>query len=475
MTRPTWRSPYWSVPWSPTPELGGSELATGLAAIVGPEHALVDADLRAGYERDWTGRFVGTCSAVVRPGSVDEVAAVLAWCDERLVAVVPQGGNTGLVGGGVPAAEPPRPTVVLSLRRLDTLGPVDAAAGQVTAGAGVTLAALHAGAHAAGWAFGVDLAARDSATVGGLVATNAGGLQVVRWGAMRHQVLGVEAVLAGGRVVSHLGGLVKDNTGYDLAGLVTGSEGTLAVVTQVRLRLVPPAGEVLVAFVGCASAADAVALAADSRRTLPGLLAIEAVWRPALDLVTGAAGVGLPVEVPADGVGVVIELEAGGDDDRMFAALEDVVGDRPAVAANDPAGRQRLWQLRERVSEVIAHEGVPHKLDVTLPLSQLAAFAGEVRAATGGHRVFLFGHLGDGNVHVNVVGPAPDDDRIDDAVLRLTVAHGGSISAEHGIGRAKRPWLHLNRTPAEIDVFRAIKAALDPNGILNPGVLLPDP
>ena len=185
----------------------------------------------------------------------------------------------------------------------------------------------------------------------------------------------------------------------------------------------------------------------------------------------------LPVEVPADGVGVLLDLEtAGDDDDRALAALADVVGDRSAAAATDPAGRQRLWQFRERVSEAIAHEGVPHKLDVTLPLGQLADFAGEVAAATRRPPgVFLFGHLGDGNLHVNVVGPAPDDDRIDDAVLRLTVAHGGSISAEHGIGRAKRPWLHLNRSPAEIAVFRAIKTALDPNGILNPGVLLPDP
>lgn len=434
---------------------------------MGASHVLVDADQRAGYEQDWTGRFRGRAAAVVRPGSVEEVAAVVAWCDERGVAVVLQGGNTGLVGGGVPTDG----EVVLSLTRLRSLGPVDVAAGQVTAGAGVTLAALQRAAVQADWAFGVDLGARDSATIGGLVATNAGGLQVVRWGAMRAQVLGVEAVLADGRVVSHLGGLVKDNTGYDLPGLLTGSEGTLAVVTGARLRLVPPVAAPLTALVACPSTSDAVALAGEARRTLPGLVAVEAVWPSALALVARHASLSVPIAVPEVGVAVLIEVDAATSGDAG-GRLEALVGRRPAVVATEPGPRRHLWELRERVTESIGREGVPHKLDVTLPLGRLAGFAAEVTRRVG-YSVYLFGHLGDGNLHVNVVGPSPDDDSVDAMILSLVAEHGGSVSAEHGIGRAKRRWLHLSRSAAEISVFRAIKHALDPHGTLNPGVLLP--
>jgi hypothetical protein len=209
-------------------------VAEDLRDIVGGRHVLTDAETVASYATDWTGRFVGHARLVVRPGSTEEVAAVLARCDDARVAIVPQGGNTGLVGGGVPLAG----EVVLSLRRLDRLDPVDEAASQVTVGAGVTLAALQEHARASGLAYAVDLAARDTATVGGTVATNAGGLHVLRYGGTRRQVAGIEAVRADGAVLRHLSGLEKDNTGYDLAGLLCGSEGTLAVVTAVRLRLV---------------------------------------------------------------------------------------------------------------------------------------------------------------------------------------------------------------------------------------------
>ena len=210
-------------------------LVTSLADVVGPGHVLVDPDLTASYETDWTGRFTGRAAAVVRPGTTAEVAAVMALLHGAGRPVVPQGGNTGLVGGGVPL----HGEVVVSLRRLAAVEAVDVAAGQVTVGAGATLAAVDDAAAGVGLAVGVDLAARGSATIGGMVATNAGGLRMLRYGGMRAQTAGVEAVLADGRVLSHLGGLTKDNTGYDLAGLLAGSEGTLAVVTRVRLRLVP--------------------------------------------------------------------------------------------------------------------------------------------------------------------------------------------------------------------------------------------
>jgi FAD/FMN-containing dehydrogenase len=453
------------VPSPPTPE-------AALAAIVGRDHVLTDPDVRAGYEVDWTGRFRGRARAVVRPADGDEVAAVVAWCAANDVAIVPQGGNTGLVAGGVPVGDADD-AVVLSLRRLDGLEPIDALAGQLTAGAGVTLAALQQHVTGTGWAFGVDLAARDSATVGGLAATNAGGIRVVRHGSMRAQVVGVEAVLGDGSVVRHLGGLVKDNTGYDLAGLLVGSEGTLGVVTAVRLRLVPDPPERVVVLAAIPTVAEAMVVAAALRQQVAGLEAIEAVLGDGIALV--AEMFDLPAPLPAEG-GVAVLAEWAGPGDPPDA-LADLLTAYPSAAADDPAGRARLWRYREAMSDAIARVGVPHKLDVTLPAAALAAFADAVpaviAAAAPGARTHLFGHLGDGNLHVNITGVDPDDERVDDAVLQLVAEHGGSISAEHGIGRAKAAWLALSRSPAEIAAFRAIKHALDPAGILNPGVLLP--
>jgi len=452
------------VPSSPTPE-------AALAAIVGADQVLTDADLRAGYETDWTGRFAGRAVAVVRPADVDEVAAVVAWCAAHGVALVPQGGNTGLVAGGVPVGEA-EGAVVLSLRRLDGLDPVDPLAGQVTAGAGATLTSLQHHVAGTGWAFGVDLAPRDSATIGGMVATNAGGIRVLHHGPMRAQVLGVEAVLGDGSVVRHLDGLVKDNTGYDLAGLLVGSEGTLGVVTAARLRLVPDPPDRVVVLAAVPTVAEAMAVATELRRTVPGLDAVEAVLGDGLALVVDKMD--LPPPLPAEGgVALIVEWAGDGEPPAAFAAVLDAY---PSAAAADAAGRARLWRYREEVPDAIARVGVPHKLDVTLPAATLAAFvdavAAVITAAAPGARTHLFGHLGDGNLHVNITGVAPDDEAPDDAVLRLVADHGGSISAEHGIGRAKAAWLGLSRSPAEIAAFRAIKAALDPAGILNPGVLV---
>jgi FAD/FMN-containing dehydrogenase len=464
------------VPSSPGPDSSGPDSSgpdlTELRTAVGDDHVLTDPDLRAGSERDWTGRFSGPSIAIVRPATVEQVAQVLRWCHEHDVAVVPQGGNTGLVGGGVPGGlgeADGRPTIVLSLRRLDSIGPVDGAAGQVTVGAGVVLARLQEAARTAGWAFAVDLSARGSATVGGMVATNAGGLHVVRWGSMRAQVVGVEAVLASGEVIRHLGGLLKDNTGYDLTGLLVGSEGTLAVVTAARLRLVPPIGPTVTALVACTSVADAVALAAEARRSLPGVVAIEAVWPGTLGFTARAFDLVVPVDLEDGGVALLAEVdETAGTVERLAAWS----GDRPVAVATDSRGRAGLWALRERIADAIALSGIPHKLDVTLPFDRIAPFAAAVVASLPGLDVHLFGHLGDGNLHVNVLGAPPHDETVDDCVLRLVVELGGSISAEHGIGRAKRAWLPLCRSPAELETFRAIKAALDPRSILNPGVLL---
>ena len=455
---------------------------TALADVVGRSHVLTDPELCASYETDWTGRFAGKAAAVVRPGSTAEVAAVMALLHEAGRPVVPQGGNTGLVGGGVPL----HGEVVLSLRRLAAIEPVDVAAGQLTAGAGATLAAVDNAAAPAGLAFGVDLAARDSATVGGMVATNAGGLRMLRYGGMRAQTAGVEAVLADGRILSHLGGLAKDNTGYDLAGLLAGSEGTLAVVTRLRLRLVPRLEHRTTGLLAFADADTAVEALVALRRRLPGSLeAVELFLADGVALVCDHLGIAPPFG-RLDPVYLLVEAAGMHDPtDELAEAVVDGVGDRALDGAveSEPSGRARLWRYREAHTEAINAAGVPVKLDVTLPAGELAGFLVAVCAAVDGAapgaRCVLFGHAGDGNVHVNVLGADGGDGggraaAVEDAVLRLVARLGGSISAEHGVGSAKRPWLHLNRSPVEIDAFRAIKRALDPAGILNPHVLLPE-
>jgi len=434
---------------------------------------ITDPEVVASYTADWTGRFVGRSPAVLRPGSTDEVAAVLNSCRELGVAVVPQGGNTGLVGGGVPL----NGEVVLSLRHLDRLEPVDELAGQVTAGAGVSVGAVQRAAAAGGWSYGVDLASRDSATVGGTVATNAGGIHMLRYGDTRAQVIGIEAVFGAGEVVSHLGGLIKDNTGYHLPSLLCGSEGTLGVITAARLRLVPAMPCRTVAIVAFGSVSAAVAAASVFRRSLVTLDACELFLRSGLELVCSAAGLRDPLPVASEAY-LLLEVADRTDPtdalSEVAASVDQVEG---VVVATEPSRRAELWRYREAHTEAINSLGPPHKLDVTLPAGALAGFTetvpGVVEAAAPGAKTWLFGHVGDGNIHVNVTGVPPEDDGIDGAVFRLVADLGGSISAEHGIGTAKRAWLHLSRSPAEIDAFRAIKGALDPEGILNPNVLLP--
>jgi FAD/FMN-containing dehydrogenase len=446
---------------------------TEFAAAVGAEHVLVDPEVVAGFCRDWTGRFVGRAPAVVRPGSTAEVAAVLALCRRHGIELSLQGGNTGLAGGAVPL----RGEVVCSLRRLSALSEVDPVSGQLTAGAGVTIADVQRRAASAGWAYGVDFASRDSATVGGSIATNAGGLRVLRYGDTRAQVVGVEAVLGTGDVVSHLGGLTKDNTGYHLPSLLCGSEGTLGIVTAARLRLVPQETERVVALLAFADVTAALAAVGSLRSGLASLSAAELFFDEGLALVCAAAGLAAPFAL-GHPVYVLVEAAGAGDPTaELSSAVDSLVGLRDAAVATDPVRAAQLWRYREAHTEAIATLGTPHKLDVTLPADAMADFVAAVRGVVDGvcpgARTWLFGHAGDGNVHVNVTGAPPDDDRLDEAVLALAAGMGGSISAEHGIGVAKARWLSLSRSPAEISAFRAIKRALDPDGVLNPSVLFP--
>jgi FAD/FMN-containing dehydrogenase len=336
----------------------------------------------------------------------------------------------------------------------------------VVGGAGATIAAVQRHAAAAGWQFGMDWAARDSATVGGAVATNAGGLRVVRWGPARAQLVGAEVALASGALLSRVQGPLKDSTGYDLSALLCGSEGTLGVLTRVRLRLVPPlpAGRA-VALVGVSDVAAAVTLLGAVRRAGADLAAAELVGAAALGLLD------LPAPLP-DRWPACVLIEAVGRADELAGTLAGAdIGD--AVLADDPAGRSRLWRYREEITESVSRAGVPIKLDVSVPVDRLAEVWVALPEAAGAGRTVLFGHLAEGNVHVNLLDVPPADvEAVTDRVLRLVAAAGGSISAEHGIGRAKAPWLHLTRSPAELAAMRAVKNALDPAGIMNPGVMV---
>jgi FAD/FMN-containing dehydrogenase len=452
-----------------------ADLVTGLIEVVGADHVLTDADVRAGYETDWTGRYRGDSAAVVRPASTSEMAAVLRRCAAAGATVVPQGGNTGLVGGGVPrdGANPQRPCVVVSTRRFSSLGPVDVGAAQVTAGAGVTLSAWRDHARAAGLDAPVDFAARDSATVGGAIATNAGGSRVVRFGTMRQQVMGIEAVLADGTVIGSLAGLPKETVGLHFPSMLAGSEGTLAIVTAARLRLVPWFRSTITAMISVADLDAAVALLARLRGAVGSLDAVELVLPDALALVADHVRSSPPVG--GGGAYVLVDCAAHDDPTDELAA---VLGDAPevldAAVTTDGPAREHLLVFRDRITEAINAVGVPFKLDVAVPVSRLTELLDVAASAVARHggRLVPFGHLAEGNVHLNVL-EAGDTRAIADEVLTAVASMGGTISAEHGVGVAKVPWLHLVRSPAELSAMAAVKQALDPTGMLNPGVLHP--
>jgi FAD/FMN-containing dehydrogenase len=461
--------------------MAGSALLDLLRGSVGPEHVLTDPDLVSAYATDWGGRWGGPALAVVRPGTTQEVATVVDACARDGVPVIPQGGNTGLVAGGVPAADPgPQgPPVIISTRRLTRLDPIDDVSGQVTVGAGVTLGDLHRYAASHGWEYGVDLAARDSATIGGTVATNAGGIRVVAHGMTRAQVVGIEAVLPDGSIVEHLAGLPKDNTGYDLASLLTGSEGTLGVITAVRLRLHRPHASSSVALVGVETYDEALGLMRSAVRPGVILLAAEVTDRTGVELAMRMSGLPWPLE-RVHPLTLLLEVADGGEGDGF---QDDVLEGLDVAVGLDAAERSRLWTYRELQGQVFtayaAEHGAPpaHKLDISVPMRDLAQCAALLRERVEAYPSVIacgvFGHLGDGNIHVEIAGPETDDEAVDMIVLGAVSEFGGSVSAEHGIGRAKSHHLHLSRSPAEIAAMRAIKQAWDPRGIMNPGVLLP--
>ena len=433
-----------------------SHLVAALQNALGSDRVLTSIEAMAGYLVDWTGNFRGDALAVVRPSTTAEVSALMRVCSENGVCVTAQGGNTGLVGGSVPLDG-----LLLSTVYLCTFEDFDPNSGQVTVGSGVTLAQLHAFAVGHDLEFGVDLAARDSATIGGMTATNAGGIHVIAQGMMRKQVVGVEAVLPSGEVISTLRGLAKDNTGYDLTQLLCGSEGTLAVITKVRVQLHRPVATQLLVF-----GVDSISAALDTAAGFIGnISAAEVIDRASVECVHRVTGISVPFDSAFH-----LLLEVRGDlDFEALAQHEDL------IVALDATDREKLWALRERVTESCAVEqvGVSHKLDVSFPQNILGdAYTQlcDLLDRDGVTQVVIFGHLLDGNFHIFFTTPAADQE-IEREVLELVERLGGSISAEHGIGRMKAAYLHLSRGESEISMMKSLKSAIDPQGIMNPGVL----
>ncbi|WP_428423251.1 FAD-binding oxidoreductase [Methylibium sp.] len=466
-----------------------SALVDALRAAVGAPHVLTDGDLSA-WEVDWRRRYRGKALAVVRPARAGEVAAVLRTCAAHGASVVPQGGNTGLVGGGVPDASGRQ--VLLSLTRMNRVRGVDAANLAMTVEAGCVLQAVQEAAAAHGLLFALSLAAEGSCTIGGNLATNAGGTQVLRYGNARELCLGLEVVTAAGEVWDGLSGLRKDNTGYDLRDLYIGSEGTLGVITAATLKLHPQPAARCTALASCATPEACVALLQLARARLgAGLTGFEVMGRFALSLVEKHFPA-LPRPLAASPWAVLLEqsdTESEAHARALFqglleAALEAGTISDAAVAESVQQSRQ-LWHLRESIPLAQAEEGLNIKHDIALPVSRIPEFVArtdaQLLAAFPGVRLVNFGHLGDGNLHYNVQAPqgvaAADFLREHEAAVNTIVyeavhAHGGSISAEHGIGALKRQELARFKSPVALGLMRSIKQALDPQAVMNPARLL---
>ena len=445
------------------------EVIGQLGSVVGDHHVLVD-ELTEGFRTDWTARWLGAPMCVVRPGSSAEVAEVVRVCAEHRVAVVPQGGNTGLVGGTCA----PEGSILLSLGRLDTVGEPDVDRGRLEVQAGATLADVHGRLVGTGWRYPIDFGARDSATIGGTIATNAGGVHVLRFGSTRSLVAGLQWVAADGSVISRLHALDKDNTGYDLVSMIVGSEGTLGVVTAAMLRLVAEPTELVTVLVAFDSLPEALEAAWIIRRHDPNVEVVEVIDGPCLDLVSSFRR----ISIPTGPCGAALLVESAADVDPapgLAAALGRCDGVGEVAVASRRTEREHLWLFRDEITTALAGMGDVAKFDVSLPPAALATFCDRVRtttmALTTRPSVWLFGHVCDGNLHVNITGVGPEVAALDQLVYSEVSASGGSISAEHGIGRAKTGWLHLSRSPEEVASMRAIKRALDPLGILNPGAI----
>jgi FAD/FMN-containing dehydrogenase len=453
-----------------------------LKQAAGPGGYSEDPQEIAPHLTEWRGKYTGHSPLLLKPATTAQVAALLAICHETGTAVVPQGGNTGLVGGQIPF----HGEVLLSTKRLNKVRAVDSHAPALVVETGVTLAAVQKAAEEAGLFFPLRLASEGSCTIGGNISTNAGGTHVIRYGMTRALVLGLEVVLADGRILDLLRLLPKDNTGYDLKQAFIGAEGTLGIITAAALKLFPRPRSSAVGFAAVASPAAALELLAQMQARTGGLVsAFELIPRIALELVLAhIPGTRDPLGAPSLWY-VVVEATAGEGVDLAALFETGLMSADDAVVAASEAQGQALWSLREHISEAQKREGASIKHDIAVPVAKvpdfLAAAVPEVLKLAPGARPVSFGHLGDGNLHFNFQSPRPGDDP---AFLALweemqlivhDVVHefGGSISAEHGVGVMKRDALPRYKSHAELDAMRALKTAFDPKNILNPGKLVP--
>ena len=462
----------------------GAAAADAFAALPA-EIVCTDPAALAPHLQDWRGTKRGVAAALLLPRSTAEVQQIVRWAGLHGIGLVPQGGNTGLVGGGVPEASG-RPSVLLSLRRLRQISSIDARGLSLVAQAGVILAELQAAAETAGCRFPLSLGAKGSATVGGLVSTNAGGVQVLRHGPMRSLVLGLEAVLPDGTILNQLSALRKDNTGYDVKQLLIGAEGTLGVVTRVALKLSPPFTDIATAWAAVPSAHAALALLARLRSGLGERVeSFELLSAGTLALVARQLPGVRPPIAGQSAFHVLTEVEASAD------ALQDLLAEaigagevEDAALATSRTQAEAFWSIRENVAVAERQEGKSVKNDISIPIERIADFDLEAvrlfAEAMPGARPLVFGHLGDGNLHWNLLPPPGKDsgawvEAHAESARRLLHdlihRYDGSISAEHGIGTLKAAELARLGDPGKLAAMRAIKSALDPQGLMNPGKL----
>lgn len=460
-----------------------------MAAIVGPKNIVTDADAMVPYLKEWRDLFRGKAQAIVRPGSTAEVADLVKLAARTGTRLVPQGGNTGLVGGQIPIAEGRE--IILSLQRMDRIRAIDADSDTMTVEAGLTLQKAQAAAEGAGRLFPLSLASEGSCTIGGNLSTNAGGTAVLAYGNARELCMGLEVVLADGRIWNGLRQLRKDNTGYDLKNLFIGAEGTLGIITAAVLKLFPLPAARATAFLAVPSPEAALALLNTAKAGAGGTLTtFELMPRIGVDFVLRhASGARDPLSEPSPWY-VLMEVSSQsttGLDEAVEAFLGEAMEQglvTDAALAGSLTQRADFWKLREMLSEVQTYEGGSIKHDVSVPLHAVPEFLARATAAVEamvpGCRVVPFGHLGDGNIHYNVSQPVGADkagfiagwSAMNQAVHAIVAEMHGSISAEHGIGRLKRDLLPGVKDPVELALMKTLKATLDPQGILNPGAVL---
>lgn len=461
-----------------------NNLVDSLRNIVGERHVFTEQADMATYLKDWRGRYQGNAKCVVSPATTAEVAQTVRLCSEAKAAMVPQGGNTSLCGGATPVSG----EVLISLARLNRVRAVDVANNTITVEAGCTLHAVQEAALAAGRLFPLSIASEGTATIGGCLSTNAGGVQVLRYGNTRDLTLGIEAVLPDGRIWKGLRGLRKDNTGYDLKHLFIGAEGTLGLITAAVLKLFPQPRSQATAWVAVASPAAAVSLLSKVRSDFGDrVTAFELIDANSLELLLRhIPGTRAPLEKTAPWQ-VLLELSEFTDsnlDDALVKCLSETSGMQDATLAQNESQRHELWRMRESISEAQKIEGVSIKHDISVPMSRIDEFVSKAGAAIEkqfpGARIVCFGHVGDGNLHYNLSMQSAADnpgliarsDEVNRIVYDIADALGGSISAEHGLGQLKRQEIKRYKSEIEIGLMQTIKQGFDPHGLMNPGKVL---